>query len=384
MMGTMALSRGRRIGIWSLLVAGGLAAVLTIFAVWAARQLLDQDRWTDTTTALIADPAIQAGLANYLVDQLYENVDLPAQLQEVLPPRLDALAAPAVGALRTPLTDAVQRLLASAPVQELWNKAAALTHQQFINLVEERGKALRTPQGGGVVLDLKVLLVAIGQKLGLPVTGDRLPENAALITVLTPDQLSSMQKVVKLLRVLAWGLLVLTLILLGLAVWLARGHRREVLVNATLTVIIAAILVLLLRRIVGNQVIGDLGKTATGQQAATEVWRIGTSVLAQVARTLLLLALVLLIAAFLAGPGRWARSFRAWAHPALVHSPGIVHGAVLAVVLGILALGIIPSIRTLAAAILLVIVTVGGVELVRRAAIADTAVPAMPPEPAPV
>src|SRR4051794_32535796 len=383
MMGVMPLTRGRRIGIWSLLIAGGLCAVLTVFAVWAARQLLDENRWTDTTTALIADPAVQTQLSTYLVDQLYENVDLPAQLQEVLPPRLDVLAGPAVGALREPLIEAVQRLLASGPVQELWAKAAALTHQQFINLVEERGKALRTPNGGGVVLDLKVLLVEVGQRLGLPITGDRLPENAGLITVLTPDQLNSMQTVVKLLRTLAWGLLVLTVLLLGAAVFLAKGHRREVLINAALTVVIAAIFVLLLRRIVGNQVIGDLGKTASGQAAATEVWKIGTSVLAQVARTLLLLALVLLIAGFLAGPGRWAHKFRNWAHPALVNSPGIVHGAVLVVLLGILALGIIPSIRTLAAAILLIIVTIGGVELVRRAAIEDGEIPAVAAPPGP-
>jgi hypothetical protein len=381
MMRAMNLSRGRRIGIWSLLIAGGITAVLTIFAVWAARQLLDEDRWNDTTTALVADPAVQTALADFLVDQIYENVDLSAQLQEVLPPRLDALAQPAVGALREPLTESVRRLLASPPVQEAWDKAASLTHQQFINLIEERGKALRTPEGGGVVLDLKVLLVEIGQKLGLPITGDRLPQDAAVIKILTPDQLDAMQRVVNLLRILAWALLAVTIILLGSAVWLARGRRRETLVNAMLTVIIAAILVLLLRRIVGNQVIGDLGRTATGQEAATEVWRIGTSVLAQVARTLLLLAAVLLIAGFLAVPAGWARRFRAWARPALIHSPGMVHGAVLVVVLAILALGVIPSVRTLAAAILLIIVTVGGVELVRRAARSDEPT-GTPPAPA--
>ena len=233
------------------------------------------------------------------------------------------------------------------------------------------GTALRTPDGGGVVLDLKAVLVQIGQRLGLPITGERLPEDAAVIKILSPDQLDAMQKVVKLLRVLAWGLLALTVVLLAAAVWLARGHRREVLINATLTVIIAGILVLLLRRIVGNQIVGDLGQTAAAQQAATEVWRIGTSVLAQVTRTLLLLAFVLLIAGFLAGPGRWAQGFRRSVRPALVNSPGIVHGVVLVVLLGILALGIIPSVRTLAASILLIIVAIGGVEMVRRAAIAD-------------
>ena len=367
----MERSRGRRIGIWALLVTGAVAAVLTIFAVWAARQLLDEGRWHDTTTALVADPAVQSALATYLVDQLYENADPTATLQDALPPGLQGLAAPAAGALREPLVRAVERMLASPAFQGLWDKAATLTHQQFINLVEERGTALRTPQGGGVVLDLKALLVQVGQRLGLPLTGDRLPADAGVIRVLTPDQLDAMQKGVNLLRILAWGLLALTVVLLGAAVWLAKGRRRETLVSAALTIVIAAILVLLLRRIVGNQVIGDLGSTATGREAASAVWQIGTSVLAQVARTLLLLAIVLLLAAWLAGPGRWALRLRGWARPALVGSPGMVHGVVLAVLLAILALGIIPSIRTLAAAILLIIVAVGGVELVRRAALSD-------------
>jgi hypothetical protein len=54
---------------------------------------------------------------------------------------------------------------------------------------------------------------------------------------------------------------------------------------------------------------------------------------------------------------------------------------VLVVLLAILALGIIPSVRTLAAAVLLIIVTVGGVELVRRTAISDEQHDA-PPAPA--
>jgi hypothetical protein len=381
------VTRGRRIVIWSLLVAGALCAVLTIFSVWAARQLLNNDRWHDTTTALVADPAVQTALATYLVDQLYENANPAATLQGVLPPKLQPLAGPAAGALRDPLTKAVQRALSSAPVQNLWDQAATLTHKQFINLVEERGHTLlTTPNGGGVVLDLKALLVKVAQQLGLPITGERLPADAAVIKVLSPDQLHSLQTVVKLLRTLAWVLFALTLIVLGVAVWLARGHRRETLVNAALTAVIAAILVLLLRRIVGNQVVGDLGQTATAQSAALSVWTIGTSVLAQVARTVLLIALLLVLAGWLSGPAKWATSLRRLARPALIGSPMMVHGVVLAVLLGILALGIIPAIQTFIAALLLVIVAVAGTELVRRAALADveadpaaTAPPAVPP-----
>ncbi len=369
----MELSRGRRIGIWSLLVAGTIAAVLAIFAVWTARQLLDEDNFEQTTTELIADPAIQTAIATFVVDQLYENVDLPAELQRVLPPRLDALAAPAAGALHDPLTRAVERLLRGPRVQALWADAVRITHQQFVNLVEERGKALRTPEGGGVVLDLRPLVGAIGQRLGLPITGERLPESARIV-ILTPDQLTALQRTVKLLKVLAIGLFLLAVALMGVAVWLARGRRRETLVTAALAVVVGAIVVLLLRRVVGGTVVDHLAKTATVQDAADAAWTLGTSLLAQIAKTAILLAGLLALTAWLAGPAGWARKVRGWARPALVQRPELVHGVVLVVLLGGLTIGVIPGIRTLAAAILLIAIAIAGVEMVRRQAMADAAV----------
>lgn len=86
------LNRGRRIAVWSLIVAAAPCAVLTVLAV---RQLLDETRWHDATTALVADPAVQSALANSLVDQIDDNAGPAAQLQAVLPP----LAGPAFGAL---------------------------------------------------------------------------------------------------------------------------------------------------------------------------------------------------------------------------------------------------------------------------------------------
>jgi hypothetical protein len=111
MMAPMQLPRGRRVAIYALLVAGAIVAVLAIFSVWTARQLLQEESWDETTQAFIADEAIHTALATYLVDQVYENADPAAKLQAALPPRLQPLAAPAAGALREPAVRAVQRLL---------------------------------------------------------------------------------------------------------------------------------------------------------------------------------------------------------------------------------------------------------------------------------
>jgi hypothetical protein len=368
----MELSRRRRIGINALLIGGVLVAVLAIFSVWTARQLLDDDAWSETSQELIADPAINTAIAAYLTDQLYANVDVSGQLQAVLPPRLDPLASTAAGALRQPTETAIAKLLQRPRVQLLWRAAVNATHRQFVDLVEDHGTAIRLPGGGAVVLDLRPILGAVGDQLGLPLTGDRLP-NAGRIVIMSSQQLDSLQKLVKLLKAVAWVLFVLALALLALAVWLARGRRRETTAAAALSIVVAAVLVLLLRRLVGGGIVGELTDAATVQDAADAAYTIGTSLLAQMARTVLMLGLLLLLASWLAGPGGLARRLRGLVRPVLLAGPTFVHGAVIAVLLALIALDIVPGIRTAIGALLLVAVALAGVEMVRRAAVGDAA-----------
>ena len=84
----------------TVITIGSVLAFLAIFAIWANRQLLDTDNWTDTSTQLLEDDEIRGQLSIYLIDQLYENVDVQAELADTLPPRLQPLAGPAAGAFQ--------------------------------------------------------------------------------------------------------------------------------------------------------------------------------------------------------------------------------------------------------------------------------------------
>src|SRR5918997_6861997 len=68
---------------------GSLLAFVAIFALWANRQLLDTENWTETSSELLEDEAIRGQTAVFLVDQLYANVDVQAQLADALPPRAE-------------------------------------------------------------------------------------------------------------------------------------------------------------------------------------------------------------------------------------------------------------------------------------------------------
>src|SRR3954468_12507382 len=91
---------GRRTVARVLVVLASILAFGGILAIWANRQVLNTDNWTETSTELLQRPVIRNQLAAYLVDQLYANVDVEGELRSAFPPRLQPLAGPAAGALR--------------------------------------------------------------------------------------------------------------------------------------------------------------------------------------------------------------------------------------------------------------------------------------------
>src|SRR3954453_17844033 len=140
------LPRRRRYAVRALLVGGTILLVLSTFALFANRQLLNSDNWSETSSQLLEHPEVRAQVSNYLVDQLYGDVDVPAQIAAALPPRLDPLAGPLAGGLRELSLRAANTLLGRPRVQDLWKEANRLTAQQFINIAEDKSKAV-TQQG---------------------------------------------------------------------------------------------------------------------------------------------------------------------------------------------------------------------------------------------
>src|SRR3954454_4961772 len=83
-----------------LVVLASLVAFLAIFAIWANRQLLNTDNWTAASSKLLANPVMRNQVGDYLVDQVYANVDVAGELRALVPPRLQPLAPPAAVGLR--------------------------------------------------------------------------------------------------------------------------------------------------------------------------------------------------------------------------------------------------------------------------------------------
>jgi hypothetical protein len=68
------------------------------FAVWVNRQALNTANWSSTSSKVLENKQVQTALSAYLVNELFHNVNVSADLQKVLPKQLDPLAGPAAGA----------------------------------------------------------------------------------------------------------------------------------------------------------------------------------------------------------------------------------------------------------------------------------------------
>jgi hypothetical protein len=351
----------------SLIGLATLLGIVAIFAVWANRQLLDTSYWASTNTKLIESPPIREEVAGYLTEQLYANVDVAGELKNELPSELKPLASPAAGALKDVVEKGINLLLERPRVQQLWSKANQVTHAEFVRLVENKGKVVKLPGGGAVVLDLRPMLGEVAEKVGAPASlVNKIPPKVAQLRIVTSKQLNTMQNAVNLLRSLALVLPLLVVAMFALAVYLARGRRRQTLIEVGAAFIGAGLVVIVVRGIVGNKVVDSLASTESVRPAAEAAWSIGTSVLADIAWSTVILGIPVILAGILAGPTRTATTLRRLMAPYLRDRPDVTFGVMGLLLLLLFAWGPIVATKTLTGILIILVLAIFGTEMLRR------------------
>jgi hypothetical protein len=360
--GRTAVLRQRRGVVFTLIAVASLIGFLAVFAIWANRQLLENDTWTDTSTKLLEDPAIRSQVADTMVDTLYSNVDVQAELQGALPPRLQPLAGPAAAGLRELTLKLANQALERPRVQQLWEDANRRAHQTLIDVVEQGGDE-------DVNLDIGTIVTQLGQQAGVDVAG-KIPPGVATIEVLPNDKLSSAQKAVKALRGLAIVLTILALALYGLAIYLAGGWRREALRSVGFAFIGIGILVLVVRSLAGDAVVSSLASTEAVKPAVSNTWEIATSLLSAQGGGMIFYGLFIVIGAWLAGPTGIGRRARRAIAP-ILERRAIAYSALGLLLLLLFIWSPTPGFERLPTALLLIALAIIGLEFLRRQAIKD-------------
>ena len=350
----------------ALVIVATVLAFVAIFSLWVNRQALNTDNWTTTSGKLLENKAVQTQVATFVVNQLYANVDVKAQLQSRLPAQLQPLAGPASGALRNVAQTAAERALATGQVQDAWKKANRAAHKALLKIINGGSKNISTT-GGKVTLNLRSIVGQVAGQIGIdPSVANKIPASAASLVILKSKQLDAAQKIAKAIRRLAIILTVLVFGLYALAVYLARGRRREALRSVGFGFIAAGAVALVAHGLAGTAVVDALAKNESARPAAEAVWSIGTSLLVQAAGSAITFGVLVAIAAVFAGPTRYAVRLRHWAAPYLRDRPGVTYAAVGALYLALIAWAPVAAFRKPLGILVFALLMVLGTEVLRR------------------
>lgn len=355
--------RAHRKLVVAILVLATLLGLLSVFSIWVKRQALETDTWTSTSTKLLEDKDVNEALSAYMVEALYENVDVQGELAGALPPAAKPLAGPAAAGLRQLAGDLASEALTRPRVQALWSEANRTAHGLFLELVEGGGDTLST-EGGDVALDLGAIVDRLGEQLGVDVA-DKLPPDAAQIQLIESEQLSTAQDVVKALEGLSVILPLITLALYALAVYLARGWRREAVRAWGISWMLIGVLVLVIRSVAGEALVGSLASSESVEPAVGAVWDIGTSLLRNGGIAMFAYGLVIFLGAVLAGPLAFANRARRSLAP-LLRERSTAYAAAAIVVLLLLWWGPTEGFRRPLPLLVLLVLFVAGIEALRR------------------
>jgi len=360
--------RPHRILVAVAIVVATLIGFISVFAVWTKRQLLETSTYTETSTKLLENQDIRDAVSLFLVDQLYANVHVEAELAKTLPPRLQPLAGPAAGGLRQLAVRTAEFALERPRVQQAWEKANETAHAALINVIEGGGTVVSTT-GGDVTLDLGALVGQIGSQVGIDVSG-KIPPDAGQLVIVKSDQLSLVQDMVNLLRKLALILPLVTFALYGLAIYLARGRRRETVRTVGFCFIGIGLTVVVARSVAGSYLVDSLTTTAAVEPAANAAWSILTSLLNGIGVALIVYGVIIVLGAWLAGPRPVARSLRRAITPGL-RERRIAYGTLAVIWLLVLWLAPTQGTQRLIPTLVLIVLTIVGLEALRSQALRD-------------
>ncbi len=363
--------RTRSILAWVLFVLGTLIVFVGSLTLWVKRQALDTDSWVNTSSNLLENDDVREALSVYIVDQLYASGDPQAVLEQRLPPNLQGLAGPIAGALRQPAVEGIDRLLQRPRVQALWEDVNRVAHQELLAVLNDDTRGNITTGSGTVTLNLRTLVVNIGTELGFGEELDaRLPPNAGQIVILQSDQLEAAQNGVKAIKWMSALVIVIALACYAGAIWLARG-RRSMLRNVGTALLVVGILLLVVRKVVGNYITDALASGESVRDAVDSSWLIGTSLLSEVAWALIIYGVVILIGTLLAGPWRYAVRARRAIGPTLRDHAGLAWGALAVVYLLLVLWGPVPALRNWVGVLVLAGLVALGFEAFRRVTIGE-------------
>jgi len=312
---TRSVPRWRRTLCGILVVIVCILAPVSLLAVWARNTLLNTDQYVETVGPLASEPAIQHAIANRVVVVLNSRVDIEAEVEDALPARAAFIAPFVAKGIDSFVRDATLRLAESERFQQLWDAANRRAHQQVVAvLTGEGGNDRVSTEDGKVVVRLGPIVETVRkqlQRLGIDIFDDTGGGSRAgrELVLFQSEELTKIQGAVSLLDDIAWYLPFVLLALFLIAVGISPNRRRTVLRTAV-WIAVGMALVLVLFNVGRTFYLDAVTGAGADRDAAEAAYNQILSFLRTSARTAFVVAVLVAIGAWVAGPSRLATRIR--------------------------------------------------------------------------
>ena len=265
-----------------LVFLGIVFLVVSLLSNFVKREALDKDNFRNTSEELIANDVIRDQLASSMVETLYANVDVSAQLKDQLPKNLQGLSGPIAGVARDAADRGAREVLdRPARAAALRRRSRRPRNRSSSKVLENKTERLDTTNGN-VVLDIRPLVLQLGDRFQFVSNLEqRIPEDSGKITLLSPTSCATAQDLTQWLKAVADWIWVLVILCWARrasgsspAVAAARCGRSGSGSSST------GVLLLVIRSVAGNYIVDNVVVTESVKPAVNEMWEILTDSLA--------------------------------------------------------------------------------------------------------
>jgi hypothetical protein len=235
---------GRKWGVGILVFLGVILLVFANVAFWAYFTLINTNGWVASVGSLSKDPAVAELVSQYVVNDLFEQAEVDTMMKEALPQELQIFSGPLAIGLQEVSGQVVTKLIMSDAFNTVWASVNRVSHTAVMEVLQGNGDRLYF-QDGNLTLDFSDLYNFVQDRLGIA-NLNLIPqvENGRLV-LLQNRQVAVLQEVVSYLTILGLLLPLITIVLLGVAVWMSLWRRTTVIwigVGITIVMFISLIL----------------------------------------------------------------------------------------------------------------------------------------------
>jgi hypothetical protein len=306
-----------------LIILGCILAPLSALGVWTANQVSDTSRYVANVAPLIKDPAIQNALTNKITGEIVAKINVKGRTDQAAAglsqkgfTRIGSLLQGVSGSLASGVQgfvhSRIHKIITGPRMANAWVQVNRAASQQLNAVLSGSGgkHGALGVSNGQVTLDIAPLIAVAKQDLvahGLTIAG-KIPIVHATFALFPSKNLTKAQSAYRLINDLKIVLPILTLVLLGLGVLAARGHRRA-LIGAGLG-FAASMLVLGAGLAIARTIyLGSVPASAPADAAAA-AFDILVRFIRTALRTLLVAGLLVAAGAFFTGPSAAAVATR--------------------------------------------------------------------------